>query len=396
MIKVWHICIFELQRILRMRSVLINLFILPLLLIFILGAALSGTMGSEEVDHIDPVRVGLVLHEPDGTISQTLNAFVATPAVAGMVKPRSMATQEAAVRALRDGELDFAIVVPAGLEKLATQGEQATMTWIPGKDSVKNALGETVFSRFADELNRQAAVAKVLGPDAAAASVNRQQAGDYSGQTPSVEVSHPGNGGGTYSASQYYAASMLAMFMLYSGMTAINSISGEKSRNTLLRLQAAPLRSSEIFAGKIAGSSLLAFMQGMVIVLMTYWLYDVNWGMHPMLVVLVCLLITVASMVLGVILSALFKSAPAANAALQTVIIAMTFVSGGFTPIPVEFVQRISEFTVNHWALQSFLAMMLNAPIQEILHNITMLGTVCAVLLAAAVLIYGKAGGRHE
>ncbi|MCZ4143022.1 ABC transporter, partial [Escherichia coli] len=86
-------------------------------------------------------------------------------------------------------------------------------------------------------------------------------------------------------------------------------------------------------------------------------------------------------------LSALFKSAPAANAALQTVIIAMTFVSGGFTPIPVEFVQRISEFTVNHWALQSFLAMMLKAPIQEILHNITMLGIVCAVLLAAAVLI---------
>jgi ABC-2 type transport system permease protein len=211
-----------------------------------------------------------------------------------------------------------------------------------------------------------------------------------------IAISSPGKAGTSYSASQYYAASMLAMFMLYSGLTTCNSLFGERDKKTLTRLQAAPIGNGVIFAGKIAGNSLLAFMQAIIIVLMTHWLYGVNWGTHPWLLVLICVLITLASMTLGVIVALVCKNAASASAALQGIIIAMTFISGGFTPIASDFVQQISEFTVNHWALQSFLQMMLDASLSQIMYNIMMLGTVGAVLLAAAALIYRKAGYRYE
>lgn len=189
---------------------------------------------------------------------------------------------------------------------------------------------------------------------------------------------------------------MLAMFMLYSGMTAINSLYTEKDKKTLARLQAAPMGGGVIFAGKIAGNSLLAFMQAIIIIVMTYLLFGVNWGRHLWLIVLVCLLITIASMTLGIIVALVSKSAASASSLMQGIIIVMTFISGGFTPIAIDVIQRISEFTVNHWALQGFLSMMLDAPSREIMYNIYMLGTVCAVLAAAAAVIYRKVGYRYE
>ncbi|MGF9699837.1 ABC transporter permease [Paenibacillus sp. MABNR03] len=399
--KIWHICIFELRRILKIRSVLLNLFILPLLLIFILGTALSSAMGTGKDNVPDQVRVGVIQTGSDSvsdsdsdSISEALNTFVKTPAVAEMMKVQHMSTEDEAVRALRQGELDFAVLVPSDLEQRMMQGEEAKLQWILGKDSTLNIVGETLFTRFTDELNRHIAVAEVLGPKASAAVASSPDVG--SGNMSYINVSNPGTADTSYSASQYYAASMLAMFMLYSGMTTSNSLFSERDKKTLIRLQAAPLGNGAIFAGKIAGNSLLAFIQAMIIVLMTYWLYGVNWGTHPWLIVLICVLITIASMTIGVIVALVSKSSSSASALMQGIIIAMTFISGGFTPIAIDFVQRISEFTVNHWALQSFLRMMLDASMSEIMHNIVMLGVVSAVLLAIAAVIYRKVGYRYE
>ena len=66
------------------------------------------------------------------------------------------------------------------------------------------------------------AVVEVLGPEASVAvtSMVDEGAADIS----YVNVSNPGTAGTSYSASQYYAASMLAMFMLYAGMTTSSSL----------------------------------------------------------------------------------------------------------------------------------------------------------------------------
>ncbi|MDK8194439.1 ABC transporter permease [Paenibacillus sp. UMB7766-LJ446] len=395
--NIWHICIFELRRILKIRSVLLNLFILPLLLIFILGTALSSTMGTAKEAIPDPVRVGIIQAEENsgsGAISEALNTFVTSPAVADMMKVQNISTEEEAVSALRRGDLDFAVIVPSNLEEQIMNGEEARLQWILGRDGTLNVVGETLFTRFTDELNRQVAMVNVFGPEVVAAMASSSESD--AANSSYIAISSPGKAGTSYSASQYYAASMLAMFMLYSGLTTSNSLFGERDKKTLTRLQAAPIGNGVIFAGKIAGNSLLAFMQAIIIVLMTHWLYGVNWGTHPWLLVLICVLITLASMTLGVIVALVCKNAASASAALQGIIIAMTFISGGFTPIASDFVQQISEFTVNHWALQSFLQMMLDASLSQIMYNIMMLGTVGAVLLALAALIYRKAGYRYE
>lgn len=229
--NIWHICIFELRRILRIRSVLLNLFILPLLLIFILGTALSSTMGTAKEAIPGPARVGIIqTKENSGSdaISKALNTFVTSPAVADMMKVQNISTEEEAVSALRRGDLDFAVIIPSNLEEQIMKGEEARLQWILGKDGTLNVVGQTLFTRFTDELNRQVAAAKVLGPDAVAAMAEYSQTNSAS--TSYIAVSSPGKVETSYSASQYYAASMLAMFMLYSGMTTSNSLFGERDK----------------------------------------------------------------------------------------------------------------------------------------------------------------------
>ncbi|WP_145334579.1 ABC transporter permease [Paenibacillus xylanexedens] len=395
--SIWHICMFELRRILKIRSVVINLFILPLLLIFILGTALSSAMGTGKDTTPDTLRVGIVQSNEAASspVGEALKAFVSTPKVAQMIKVKNMSSQDETVDALKQGNLDFAVIVTSDMVQQWMAGKTVKLQWILGKDNTLNVVGQTVFTSFTDELNRQAAIAKVLGPETVMAMAAQDGTGSTSAQ-PNIKVGSPGHSGQSYSASQYYAAAMLAMFMLYSGMTTVNSLFTERDKQTLARLQATPVGNGVIFAGKIAGNSLLAFLQAIIIIVMTNLLFGVNWGGHPWLIVLICVLITLASMTLGIIVALVSKNAASANALMQGIIIVMTFISGGFTPIAIDFVQRISEFTVNHWALQSFLSMMLGATLQEVMHNIFMLGAVCAVLAAAAAVIYRKVGYRYE
>lgn len=393
--SMWHICMFELRRILKIRSVVLNLFILPLLLIFILGTALSSAMGTGEENIPDVLRVGVIQpSDVSSPMGEAFKVFAAAPDVSRMMKVQNMASQDEAVNALKQGKLDFAVIMTSDMMQQWMAGKEVKLQWILGKDSTLNIVGQTLFTRFTDELNRQAAIAKVLGPETISAA-SAQTAAESEEQS-NIRVSSPGHSDRSYSASQYYAAAMLAMFMLYSGMTTINSLFTERDKKTLARLQAAPVGNGVIFAGKIAGNSLLAFMQAIIIILMTHMLFGVDWGGHPGLIMLLCVLITLASMTLGIIVALVSKSAASANTIMQSIIIVMTFISGGFTPIAIDFVQRISEFTVNHWALQSFLSMMLGASVREIMHNMLMLGAVCAVLAAVAAVIYRKAGYRYE
>lgn len=54
------IAVYELRRLTRSRWVLMTLFLLPLVLIFLLGASLSGVVGDKEAETIDPVKVAVV------------------------------------------------------------------------------------------------------------------------------------------------------------------------------------------------------------------------------------------------------------------------------------------------------------------------------------------------
>lgn len=164
--SMWHICMFELRRILKIRSVVLNLFILPLLLIFILGTALSSAMGTGEGNIPDVSWVGVIQpSDMSSPMGEAFKVFATTPEVSRMMKVQNMPSKDEAVNALKQGKLDFAVIMTSDMMRQWMAGKEVKAQWILGKDSTLNIVGQTLFTRFTDELNRQAAIAEVLGPE---------------------------------------------------------------------------------------------------------------------------------------------------------------------------------------------------------------------------------------
>ncbi|MGM1050144.1 MAG: ABC transporter permease [Bacillota bacterium] len=378
---------FELRRMFRSRAVVFNLFLLPMLLIFILGTALSSFFGGMEDYVPEQVKVGIIGVESGESLPSSFRTFIEAPEITKVLVPSMGLTQKEAESKLRTGGIDFAVTVPEDLDTQIFSGSKVQLKMLLGKNRTRNLIAESMFGAFMDEANSKQAQAIIVGPQVLTNS------GSAENERPSyVETGKLNDQGETYSAVQYYAASMLVMFLLYSGLTASNSLFSEKENHTLYRLQSTPVSSATIFGGKILGCSVVTVMQAILIVVGSSWMYGVNWGDHVWLLMLVCVLITMTSMTIAIIVSLVTKTASTATAIIQAVVIAMTFLSGGFTPLPVDFIQALGEFTVNHWALQGILRMMLNAELSQILTCVGVLGAISLGLSAAAMIAYRKVG----
>ncbi|MCP3771837.1 ABC transporter permease [Paenibacillus sp. MZ04-78.2] len=221
-------------------------------------------------------------------------------------------------------------------------------------------------------------------------------ASGYAGASDSfVAMGKLGNKGKEYTALQYYAVSMLVMFMMFAGTVAAISLVSEREDHTMLRLRSMPVTMNQIVFGKMLGNGLLILMQALVIIGVTHHVYGVYWGDRPVIILAVCLAVTLVSMALAMLASLFCRNVKSVSMALQIVIFLMTILSGGLDlEVNGELVQ-IAEFTVNHWANRSLLELMLDGDTQLVLHYVKVLAAIASALAAVAFMAYRKVG-YHE
>ncbi|HEY2492019.1 MAG TPA: ABC transporter permease [Paenibacillus sp.] len=391
--NIWIIAMSELRRMLRTRTVLLNLFVLPLILIFILGSALASFFNNDKGDITpDPVRVAMVGNEVDGPISTALNTYLQSPDISTIIIQKQTTSKAAAEKLLRAGEADYAVIIPTDFNEGMMSGQEAKLELMLGNDRISNLVAGTVFDSFLNGINHQQALSATLGANA------QKQAAEVNAMISSPEYVNVGklnDNTTSYSASQYYAGAMMIMFLLYAGSTASESLFNEKDNHTLYRLQSLPISGAHIFIGKMLGSSVVALVQAGVIITVSSLVYGVDWGSNPLLLMIVCILLVFISMAIACLVALSAKTSASANSMMQVLIIAMTFLSGGFTPIPGEFIQSLGQFTVNHWGLQGILRLMLHADPSDIVPSILVLASMCAILVASTFVVYRKVG-YHE
>lgn len=379
--------IYELRRLFVSRSMIINMFLLPLILIFLLGASLSSVIGDEAPAKIDQVRVGIVYFAGEGTErSAIMDVFLKTKEVNDIINPVTVESREVVESGLRTGKYGYAVIVPQDFDSKVQSGQPVQLELILGKDRTDNMVAGTVFDNFLNNMNYKQSVAMALGPEALTAIA------PSSGEQSSVKVGELGQGGLSYTASQFYAASMMLMFLLYCGLTVSTSLFNEKENHTLFRINAMPIKGSELFIGKMLGVGIVSVVQCAAIVILSNLLFGVNWGNRPWMLLLFCLLMIIASMTLSIVIS-MFSTTKASAGSIVTVItVVMTFMSGGMAPLPDSWVNSVGAFTINHWALQAIIKMMLHADLSEIIPNLIVLSSICLVLFTAAVISYRKVG----
>lgn len=383
----WTIMVCELRRLFKSRSTIINMFLLPIVLIFILGSSLSGVVGVEGDSEIKAVRVGVVNSNSEGYESSAMIAsFLKTPELKGIIIPINVESRQAAESGLRTGKYGYAVIVPLGFDSKVQSGGTAQLEFILGKKRMDNMVAGTVFDNFLNNINYKQSVALTLGPQAV--TVTAQISGDLT----SVKEGELSEGGRTYTASQYYAVSMLVMFLLLGGGTVSSSLFNDKENHTLFKISSMPVKGSQLFIGKMFGVGIISIIQSIAIIVLTDLLFGVNWGNRPGLLLLFCLLMIIASMTLSIVISMFSKTAASAGSVISVITIGMTFMSGGMAPLPESWVNTVGSFTINHWVMRAILKMMLHAEVSQIMPSLVVLSLICLVLFSAAVISYRKVG----
>jgi ABC-2 type transport system permease protein len=162
-----------------------------------------------------------------------------------------------------------------------------------------------------------------------------------------------------------------------------------------MRLMSHPLKPTQIVFGKMLGQTLLSVMQAAIIIGATALLYGVNWGYSLLFLISLCLLTILISMCLAMIITLSVKSCKAVQPIYQTVIIFMTFLSGGFSAEVGPFLHSLAKFTVSYWASDGFLQLMLGSNSELIMQHVTILGCLGIGLLVISLLMYRRVG-YHE
>lgn len=182
------------------------------------------------------------------------------------------------------------------------------------------------------------------------------------------------------SALQYYAVSMLVMYLLFSSVTGVNMMLQEKDNQTLGRIIGAGVSKFQLIFGKCIGLATIGCLQSLVLVVFTSIVYKVSWGDSIYAIVLLSLCVILVSSGFGMFIAAVGKTLKAANSLGQILIMVFTALGGGMMPFYLfpSILKAMANITPNRHAMDAYYKLMQGAAFTEILPN-------CIILLAMGV-----------
>lgn len=157
-----------------------------------------------------------------------------------------------------------------------------------------------------------------------------------------------------YNLMTFSVIGMLAMTLFQTTMMGLLSLIEDRENDFSQELFIAPISRYAIVFGKILGESLVALVQGIVLILMGILLFGVPLSLPNLLLLIpVSLIICLFGGSFGVLVISLFSSQRTANKVVPFLIFPQFFLAGVFTPIRVLpwYLDIISKLTPMRYAV---------------------------------------------
>ncbi|WP_028545736.1 ABC transporter permease [Paenibacillus taiwanensis] len=380
---IWTIARHELALRYRDKGSIVRNFLMPLLLIFILGSSLSGMDAFQQTERESRVvKVGVV-QQDTGALNTAFDAWKKNEQVSKYAGFKRYVDRKELETELRDQRIDYGIIVPA---REVTAQVPLKLVTIRGNDTIVNMTMDTLFDYFVSEIGTAQTAAslqphkKIAYGSTKAVSAPNDTGGVVVGTTASRSVS----------AMQYYSVSILVMFLMYSGMSFGASMYKDKENRTLMRVMAAPIRPYQIALGKMLGHFIVGLAQSAVIVIVSRFVFRVEWHGGWGIISAVTVLLVFCSLCIGLLAVGWFKNQQTMFAFMQTLIISMVAVSGGYALIP-SIQESLGVFTIPYWGMQSLLDMMMGKSAAQIYASVLKLSCMTGVIAVISFFLHRKA-----
>lgn len=366
----------DLRRRIRNRSALITAFAAPLALAVVFGVLVGGA-GS------GGFRIGIV--DADGShMARAMTAELTHGAPAGgTVRFAVLRSPAEARRRVDDGDVDAAVVIPAGFGAAARAGHARSMLVLQRADRlVAGEVARAVATSVGDEIQRVALALRVLAAGGTAPSPALVQAARR--QPVPISFGRIPLGGRELDAAAFYGASMSIVFLFFTISLAARSVLAERRDGTLARILATPAHPAAVLAGKTLSVAVLGLAGLLTVWAVTALAFGARWG-APGAVALVMAATVFAVGGLSLLIASLARTEQQADAYTAVVTFSLALLGGNFvgpSQMPA-LLRTLSLATPNGWSLTAFTDLSADAA------GLGSIATALAVLLACGLVTGG-------
>lgn len=277
------------------------------------------------------------------------------------IKPLTGADAEAK---LNRSAIQMAVFIPAGFSDNLAAGQPAQIIFKQrGNGNLDGQIIASIIRGIADNINRDIQVSHRVENDLSGYNIPTPQielvVQDYLNQektTPLVAVTETTAGTSPDPINQYLPG-IMTMFVLFSVSLTAQSLVDERRKGTLERLIASRLKISQLFFGKFLAYVSRGFIQTLILLLLSYAVFQLFTPLSFLEAMLVALVFSAACSVCGLILGAVCRTANQATWIGVFFTMAMVMLSGTFIPISEgSTLYTLSRFSINTYANDAFRA----------------------------------------
>jgi ABC-2 type transport system permease protein len=332
----------DLRRRLRDRTAILVALVLPLGLAWIF----SLTLGDIETRGID-VTYAVVNEDEGGDLPGSF-----TDILGGLdfVTLRQVESAAAAERLAEDGELDAAVVFPAGFSQGVQTGQGGELRVIGSADSSVGSLVLVSIARsFGANLDAIGLSVTMAGGQPDAELVERAQQVPAAAAVRSVDAADQ-----VASQATFFAVGMAVFFLFFAVEFGVRGLLEEREAGTLARLRVAPVKPASVIGGKALASLVVGLVSTVLLVLATTWLLQAEWG-DPLGVVLLILGGVLAAVGVTAFVATFATTTAQASAMVSIVAVVGGLLGGTFFPISqAGILGQIRFLSPQGWLMEGF------------------------------------------
>jgi len=366
--KILTIAYYRLLANIRDKKEMVLQVVAPLILIFILGNALGGT--SQDAGSFT-ISLGLAI-EGDSAIHQGLEEYF------NKISKLDIDGQKMKITTASDLETLEQLMVTDAIEVGVTLNNNNELIVLRNPNRIIEA---NIVDSMVNQYNNTITMNKMTSTASKRADINN------SNYTPIkvVEIM-PENKKTT--AMDYFAVTMLAMFMMYGAGYGSYAIARNYFDSLGERIIVTTVEFYEHFLGLALGTVFTVILQGLIILGVTKYGYGVYYGENMLFVVFVVASFALLSTGFGMLFAVLFQDKDSGENIVSTLIPIFTFLSGGFGQMLGEegIMAYIPQLIPNFHLHKDLMNYAIKPDIQEIMTSLAAIWIMILICYGATLL----------